>query len=581
MVKQSRAKILENMARARFGKLTVAEKQLIYGATGTTNRESTDRDNGCSIDPSKAYKWGKDRSIQARLIRWLFVEQSAREQLDPNGIQVCGARIEGPLNLSHIVMPFPLRLLKCSFTHNAEFRSLEVGLLSLAGSWTRNINAQGIRTKSDVVLNDGFHANGEVRLTGAQIDGNLDCSTGQFINPVPRSTGTSQKNNPALNAFNITVKGSVLLNNGFRAQGEVVLLDAQINGSLYCDGGNFINPESKNVEDSGKALTLSRSYISSNVYLTSNGHLKREFRAEGNVRLTGTRIAGSLDLQGSNFKNASLLLDEASVGSIHDDSRSWPEPGHLFLNGFVYGFMEPQDANCRLEWLSRQTSKPFYHQPYLQLAKVLGASGDDEGRRQVLIAMHDREPRTGRLDAFLNLSSNATVGYGYRPLRAFWEVLALSAVGWIIYRRSYLAGMIVPTDQEAYETFKAKHQPPNHYRKFFPSIYSLENTLPLVKLGQAEKWQPDPKQKAGQDNILAPRDFRSSRPWRREIRWVWKMLIYMGLLAPEKSNEPRSRLSQAGTTPRFVRWFLWAQILLGWLLATLFLAGISGIIRKD
>jgi len=44
---------------------------------------------------------------------------------------------------------------------------------------------------------------------------------------------------------------------------------------------------------------------------------------------------------------------------------------------------------------------------------------------------------------------------------------------------------------------------------------------------------------------------------------------------------PRSRLSRFGTSPKFVRWFLWAQILLGWLLATLFLAGISGIIKKE
>jgi hypothetical protein len=35
------------------------------------------------------------------------------------------------------------------------------------------------------------------------------------------------------------------------------------------------------------------------------------------------------------------------------------------------------------------------------------------------------------------------------------------------------------------------------------------------------------------------------------------------------------------TYPKFLRWFLWVQILLGWLLATLFLAGVTGIVRKD
>jgi len=32
---------------------------------------------------------------------------------------------------------------------------------------------------------------------------------------------------------------------------------------------------------------------------------------------------------------------------------------------------------------------------------------------------------------------------------------------------------------------------------------------------------------------------------------------------------------------RHVRWFLWGQILLGWLLATLFIAGVSGIVHKE
>jgi hypothetical protein len=41
-----------------------------------------------------------------------------------------------------------------------------------------------------------------------------------------------------------------------------------------------------------------------------------------------------------------------------------------------------------------------------------------------------------------------------------------------------------------------------------------------------------------------------------------------------------SSLSRFGTSPRFVTWFLWFQILFGWLLATLFIAGVSGIVHK-
>ena len=50
------------------------------------------------------------------------------------------------------------------------------------------------------------------------------------------------------------------------------------------------------------------------------------------------------------------------------------------------------------------------------------------------------------------------------------------------------------------------------------------------------------------------------------------------LLAPANTEALPSRW---GTSPRFLRWFLWLQILLGWLLATLLLAGLTGIIRKE
>lgn len=91
---------------------------------------------------------------------------------------------------------------------------------------------------------------------------------------------------------------------------------------------------------------------------------------------------------------------------------------------------------------------------------------------------------------------------------------------------------MVPTEKEAYQQFKylaTEGQVPAHYPTFSAPVYSLENSLPLVKLGQAAKWQPDP----------APDG------------WAW------------------------------VRWFLRGQILLGWLLATLFVAGVNGIVHKE
>ena len=67
-----------------------------------------------------------------------------------------------------------------------------------------------------------------------------------------------------------------------------------------------------------------------------------------------------------------LDLEDVHAGSIWDDEASWPAPGNLVIDGFVYGSIAggPSDGPSRLRWLTLQP--PEYHsQPFRQLAKVL------------------------------------------------------------------------------------------------------------------------------------------------------------------------------------------------------------------
>jgi hypothetical protein len=73
---------------------------------------------------------------------------------------------------------------------------------------------------------------------------------------------------------------------------------------------------------------------------------------------------------------------------------------------------------------------------------------------------------------------------------------------------------------------------------------------------------------------------RDSDP-KGKLSWLQRILVYYGLQPHPDREAERSRPSRWFTSPRFVRWFLWIHILLGWLLATLFLAGVTGIVRKD
>jgi hypothetical protein len=368
------------------------------------------------------------------------------------------------------------------------------------------------------------------------------------------------------------------------------------------------------------------------------------FTADGGVYLEGIQISGPLQCNAGNFQNATLDLTDASAATLIDsglnDNESadseptvWPQSGNLYLDGFTYGRISYGKVNVvkRLdEWLALQPQSPFHPQPYMQLAKVLRESGDPDGAKKVLIEMEDRARKGDAFGPVVRPLLRWTIGYGHDPLRAFWWAAGLSAMGWIIYRRSYLAGSMVPTDKDARADFKSPAgRLPARYRPFSPAVYSLENSLPLVKLGQGDTWQPDPP---GQDTSAQTRSaselaYRWARPWlavaavlvlalaiwsrlphwfHSAVAWIrsmhfrtaaefiiqrkWRSLASAVLLvlvfAARRPllNWSRNRwtwLSAKTTTPRFVMWFLWFQILLGWLLATLFVAGVSGIVHKE
>ena len=622
---QEKAGSLEALARAHFPRergFTAAERRLLAKATegevAVCGPSSDAKDP--TNDPSKAEKsegnpgWGREREIGTDLIRWLCVDHKAKEQVDPGGIYIQGAKITGELNLNFVIVPFPIRLWRCALIEDAFLQQVEIPRVELEGAWTKSIQADGAIVKGGVLLRNGFHADGEVRWLNAQIGGNLDCDGGSFNN----------RHGVALSADSAIVKGSVFLRHGFHADGEVVWLGAHIDGDLDCESGTFDNSEGYALRidrievkgsislmkftaqgevnlraaqiggdlnciggrfdnPKGGALVVERAGVKGNVYLRDG------FNAQGSVALGDARIEGGLDCERATLEAATLDLRGTKLNYLRDDRDHWPQPGNLFLDGFVYGRIDdgPKDAETRLRWLALQPDeKPFPTQPYLQLAKVLREGGDNDGAVSVLEEMERRRRRQadqGRPDRqALSWLFREFAGYGYDPARSVGAIAALSGLGWILYRRSYLMGGMVLTEKDASGDFKPDGETPSRYETFAPLAYSVENSLPLVKLGQAEKWQPNPDPGASPPrNGKWIKSAGRAKAWPRRLRWLERRLIWVGLLAPVDLKEPPSRCSRLGTSPRFLRWFLWMQILLGWLLATLFVAGVTGIIRKD
>jgi hypothetical protein len=523
-------------------------------------------------DPNKAGNWSEHRHIRAALIHWLCVNRIASQCIDSRGIQVYGAKIPDALDLSYVVVPFPLVLVKCRVVDVMKLQAVKIPMLSLDGTRVHSIKGDSVDVNGGVFLRNGFYAEHEVRLHRARIGGGLDCSKGTFTNPAQESVAGSGR---ALTADGIVVGGGVSLI-GIHAEGEVRLSRAQIQGDLDCSAGTIKNAPQERVQGTGSVLIEGTgTALNADGVSVKSGLFLRDSVITGQVRLARSQIGMDLDCSRSTLVGevnaegaeiggalfwtgftadpvrASLNLMNTSVGILADDMRSWPTPGNLKLNGFVYGRMSgraPTDAQSRLDWLSRQTS--FERQPYRQLAKVLRDDGNVAGAQQILFEMeHLRRKKEDRgpVDRAYSFLFRNTVGYGYYPAKfaASW-LLGLAILGFVLFWGGFCAGSIVPTDKDAYLLFKSNHRElPAYYERFHASMFSLQNCFQPVNLGQTDRWQPDPGPSTG-----------ATAGWTHRVA--------------------RSFLS-----PQFLRGYRWLQIILGWFFTAMVVAGMADIVRKD
>lgn len=453
-----------------------AEERLLKAAvTGTTAWAGScadDRDSG--NDPAHAAQWGPERTVSADLIRWMLVDPQAQKRIDPNGIDLHGARIAGPLNLSNIAVRFPLTFAHCSLGH-VRLGHAETRTMDFDGSLVKSFDGQRLSVAGDLLINDGFTATGLVDLTAARIDGDLRCNGGRFEKqPESLVVALAQINRGAY-FQKLTTLGRIRLNR------------ATINGDLEFDGAQFGGADSPEAA-SGAELQAA--------FVTVKGALYWR-----DVKLSPT---------------TPIDLSSTSIGTLWDSGSDWPASPKLFLDGFVYQHISvsaPQRARERLQWLGRQPGD-FRPQPYLQLAKVLRQGGRDGDATEILIANERQAYEAAAQRWSKNVCRLAgtcvrgwsfllrwTIGYGHRPFLALRPIIFFVVLGSALFWLGYRKGILTPTAKDAYEYYLARRTentkpapgdlPPAGYQPFNPIFYSLETFLPLVKLHQEENWLPN------------------------------------------------------------------------------------------
>jgi hypothetical protein len=466
-------------------------------------------------------------------------------------------------------------------------------------------NGSGMTVRGSVYLNRGFRAEGQVRLNSATVDRNLECDGGTLVKP-------EKNTNIAFWAMGVKVGGFATFVNGFRAEGAVLMEGASVGGFVSCDTGTFENP--------GRvALSFDRTTIGGAM------GLRYGFRSVGLVRLLGAKITSNLECRGGSFMNkgqralwvegarvqGDVLLDQrpadvppplpvlgrqeadkpfetdgivsmtlmhvdgglsfrkavflggapdeqsgvhapyivvggpfewkevvvnsetkvslrhARVGHLLDDVRCWPSPGKVVLDGLVYDTIAgpPSETKrvdwlkSRLDWLRRQPAQEYSMQPYEQLAQVLRRTGHEADATKVLIAKQDARREFGGLGPGEKVWTWVLrVTIGY-GYRAHW------AFGWALL--FLITGTLL---------FWIGH---NHgllipVKKDIPTrlsyfVFSLDTLLPIINFHQEEYWIPSG-------------------------RGCWGLALLS---------------------------YYWFHIAVGWFLATLGVAGFTGLVRKD
>ena len=426
-------------------------------------------------------------------------------------ITLQGAWILGELNLTHANIPHALDLNCCRFVGPVVMSHAGCGALYLRGSHlAKGLDADGLVVKGDVHLRDGFAADGEVSLLGANVGGDLACSGGEFFNP----------GGYALNADGLTTKGSVFMREGFSAEGEVRLPGANVGGRLICVGGGFHNLE-------GCALNVEGSIIHS-------GFIWRKTSGGGRVELS-----------------------HAKVGVFADEADSW-ESFKVASDGFTYDRLAgPVDAQVRLDWLgNRPRRMRFSPLPYEQAAKVLFGMGHANDAREILLEkerLQTKDERTPRHHKIGRRLWDVFAGYGYRLRRTAYWTAGFVLVGALLFNFANESGRIVPhqpvvlANAEYREATKSpcaefkcppEKRPTELVKRLFPDypefnalVYSADVFIPFFALHQEPYWYPKSREMDG---------------------WFFR---------------------------RFMPFWYWLEIGAGWVLTSLLLLSITGLLR--
>ena len=576
--------------------------------------------------------------IRASFLRFMALGGDAQHPLHDRGVFVVGAFVDGQVDLNGCTLAQKLIFARCHFNGELNFRHSRLESVFFQECRLSTFFGDGLETTGDFNLRAGTLATGTVRLLGASIGGDLDCSGSRF-----------EGSDVSLFCDGMVVKGRVFLNDQFMASLTVRLLGARIGGNLESRNGRFLDKnlsldaETASIEGAlfldhgflalgsvnltnvqvGTSLSFlhgtfsakEKSIHAPNIKVGNSVYLSEECRVRGEISLQSAQIGDSITFVGGSFetkgqinlRNAKignmltwrqvaymrgeLNLAGASCRSLNMDEVAWTQPSQIRLDNFAYGRFAELPDGCNpafwKRWLEKQPQKHleqrFRPSSYQQLAKVLEAMGHEEEAREVRIERRERQ----RLFSLHHVPMPASdFRKGVRHLANFWRWVEKKVIG-----HGYRPGfavlwlvLVIGLGGAIYQWAAIKGiMTPTHPLIFKAAIWEgAPGQTPEGKLPVAcrENWVY-PKDSIGDICAAAIASEYST----------FNALIYSADTAIPVVNfrmeddwAPRVVDWQSGQrswSGWWVRTWEWFQIGVGWALSLLFVSAIGGVIRKE
>ncbi|HWO64787.1 MAG TPA: hypothetical protein VNO31_32595 [Umezawaea sp.] len=351
----------------------------------------------------------KGAAIAASSIRELLIA----DRLDPRGIRLRDARVEGVLDLADIQSKRPIVLLDCRTDNPVRLDRAALSSVDLSGLVAPAVSAAWLRLDHYLLLQ-------KARLDGGEDDWALDLAEAHVGGHLSLRGAHLRGARYALHAPRLRAGGEVFLTD-LRADGAVRLDGARIGGNLRCGGAVLRHDESPLL-----AVDLQ---VDQNVFLDGGFQATSTAPLHRTVRIRGSRIGGQLVLKGRVTGPIALDLKHVRIGMEILLAPDFAD-GQVSLDGLTYvGVPRDSTLDDWLDLLANRTLR-YASQPYLQLAAAHQSAGNERDVRRIRVAQQRDLLRRGRLTRWGRLwhrVTGATVGYGYRPAIALlWLAATLT-----------------------------------------------------------------------------------------------------------------------------------------------------------